>query len=135
MFATVEKRLAESQFMTLDQLSEQVVIYTRSALPFPDGPTMAQDFAIAQDALSGLNTAKMGLLVDLRAAVGRNDEEFEREHESHRNSFVGRFPAVGVIVKSLVGRLQILRYIRHMSPTADVFSDPQSAREWLENQL
>jgi hypothetical protein len=49
------------------------------------------------------------LLLDLRAAPPRNDEDFEKEASRALGSFLPTFKAHAVLMKTAVGRLQAQR--------------------------
>ena len=63
------------------------------------------------------------LLVDLRAARGRNDEPFEAVMRSYRPRLLAGFSPVGILVRSVVGALQVQRHIREDGGESVVSSD------------
>ncbi|WPB75153.1 hypothetical protein KYC5002_39925 [Archangium violaceum] len=63
-------------------------------------------------ALDDLGRARYTLLIDIRAAPGRNDPEFEEALQRVRLRWIGGFRKVGVLVQSAVGLLQVKRYAK-----------------------
>ncbi len=63
------------------------------------------------------------LLVDLRAARGRNDEPFEAAMRSFRPRFFAGYDPIGIFVRSVVGTLQVQRHLREDGSTSVVSSD------------
>ena len=61
-------------------------------------------------ALDGLDRPRFTLIVDGRAAVGRNDETFERIQAEFRDALFGGFRQVFAIMASVAGQLQVGRY-------------------------
>lgn len=73
-------------------------------------------------------TSKMCLIVDVRAAIGRNDDAFESTLLPHFLAFSDRFPRVGMLVATPVGKIQIMRLARERGVPYEVFLDEASAR-------
>lgn len=89
----------------------------------------AFDEAVA--ALDGLERKRLRLLIDLRAAPGRNDSGFERAMSTRRSELMREFPAVAILVQTPVGELQVARITREDGAHAKVFSDEGKALQWL----
>lgn len=70
------------------------------------------ELAAAHDALlpqlTRLRSAP--LLVDLREAKGRNDPSFEQAMAAYRRTMFQGFPAVVVLVRTAIGKLQVQRH-------------------------
>jgi hypothetical protein len=73
----------------------------------------------------------MGLLVDLRAATGRNDPEFETAHGAERAKLMHAFRRVAMLVRSQVGKLQVTRLAESDGGEYKVFYDRVAALAWL----
>ena len=89
----------------------------------------AFDEAIAS--LDTLDRPSLRLLIDLRAAPGRNDAEFERAMATRRAQLMHAFAAVAILVQTPVGELQVGRLAREDGANAKVFSDEAKALVWL----
>lgn len=120
-----------TDFVTLDQLDERTLSYTRNAKPYATPRDIQDDFMQVFAALAKLSTKSMGLLVDLRSVRGRNDTEFERAHASHRAKLVHAFARVALVVVSSAGRLQVTRYAEQDAAKLLVFHDKDQALAWL----
>lgn len=82
------------------------------------------------DALLGLPTAKMTLIVDARHSRGRNDPEFEAQILPVFHAFTQRFKKVGVLVGTVTGELQLTRLVKEKGLGYLVFRDEAKAREF-----
>lgn len=71
-------------------------------------------------AIDGIDAQACGLLFDVRAVVGRNDDAFEAASLSARRRFIARFGRTAVLVRTLVGRLQGERLAREDQSDARV---------------
>ncbi|HFE46088.1 MAG TPA: hypothetical protein ENJ18_11450 [Nannocystis exedens] len=65
------------------------------------------------------------MIMDLRSVKGRNDEPFETAMRRLRPLLSKRLHRVGIAVRSVVGELQILRYVREDGGEAVVSSDAE----------
>lgn len=108
-----------------------VVRVTRSAQRAPSIDAIVAAFDQAARGLERLDRARLRLLIDLRAAPGRNDPEFERAMASRRTELMRGFKAVAILVQTPVGELQIARITREDGSDAKVFSDEAKALAWL----
>jgi hypothetical protein len=82
-------------------------------------------------ALDKLDRPRLRLLIDLQAAPGRNDAEFERAMATRRSQLMRGFAAVAILVQTPVGELQVGRITREDGANAKVFSDEVKALAWL----
>jgi hypothetical protein len=126
------ERLSDNVFVsvTFDRV-RGVARVTRSAERSPSIEHVTQAFDAAARALDGLDRATVRLLIDLRAAPGRNDPEFEQAMATRRRELTRGFPAVAILVQTPVGELQIARITREDGSGARVFSDEAKALAWL----
>lgn len=69
----------------------------------------AQVWGAVAAALRGIDRSKFGLLIDFRAARGRNDAAFERTVAPFRTETTRGFRRVAVLTKSTAGALQVQR--------------------------
>lgn len=71
------------------------------------------------------------LLVDLRAARGRNDEPFEAVMRRYRPRLMAGYDPVAILVRSVVGTLQVQRHLREDGTPSMVSSELKAIVEWL----
>ena len=109
----------------------RVVVLERSATPVGDAD-LATVFGPAEPALRGIARERYGLLIDVRAARGRNDPEFEKKFEPYRQSIQKGFRRVAIVVTTPHGKLQANRYAREDRLPNSVFDDYAAALKWLE---
>jgi len=110
---------------------KKAVWLERSALGAKDASAVLKELDAIRQALLGLPTNKMGLVVDTREALGRNDPEFEKKIFPAFHTFTQRFARVAVLVKSSTGRMQMSRLVRDGGLGYRVFDDEQKARAFV----
>ncbi|HEX4475459.1 MAG TPA: hypothetical protein VH142_10310 [Polyangiaceae bacterium] len=117
---------------TLDDPSN-LVRYVRSAEPYPSLEAVRELHHELNRILATLPPGKLALLVDMRLAPARNDDPFELEVTEAVTAMLPRFTAHAFLVKSAVGRLQVLRLAKSRGDGAmTVFVDEHEALEWLQ---
>ncbi len=116
--------------LELDEL-QGVLVFTRSAEPFATIDAARDAFDAMVDAAMAVDSTRYGLLVDMRAPVGRSDPEFERATSKARARLIGRFPRWAILVRTAAGRLQMQRIARENGDPLQVFDDPVAALEYL----
>ena len=104
---------------------------TRSAQRAASVEDIVRAFDDAVRLLDTLDRSRLRVLIDLRAAPGRNDPEFERAMTTRRSELVRGFLAAAILVQTPVGELQIARLTRADGSDARVFSDELKALAWL----
>ena len=109
----------------------RVVVFERSALSTGDAD-LAAIFGPVEPALHGIPRERYGLLIDVRAARGRNDSDFEKRFEPYRQSIQRGFRRVAIVVATPQGKLQANRYAREDRLPNTVFDDYAAAIGWLE---
>ncbi|MCR9162727.1 MAG: hypothetical protein ACE37F_02835 [Nannocystaceae bacterium] len=116
------------------QHDDSTVILWRSDKRPDDMPAFLASFDGIFTALAGRDADSFALLIDLRAAVGRNDPEFEAGLQQRRHELFERFKQTAVVVETAVGSLQVHRHIVQdgYGHKVRVFSDPDQARRWLQ---
>lgn len=70
-------------------------------------------------------------LVDLRESPGWNDEAFEKKTVAFRKELMARFQPLVILVRTVVGKLQISRLNRQDAIEALVFDNEQQALTFL----
>lgn len=91
-------------------------------------------FGAAARAMHGVDRKRYRLLVDLRAAPGRNDPEFENAMAARRNELMRGFSAIAILVQTAIGQLQVARISREDGFDVTVFTDEAAAIAWLETR-
>jgi hypothetical protein len=92
---------------------------------------LVESFAALDVRFAALPAGASTLLVDLRAAVGRNDEAFEVALAPLRRQLLRKFPRTGLLVRTTIGRLQLERYLASDGIDARVFADEDAAMAWF----
>lgn len=124
--------LATNSFVSvsIDRL-RGVAWVARSAQRSQNVEEIAGAFDEAIAVLDRLERKRLRLLIDLRAAPGRNDSDFERAMSTRRSELMRDFAAVAILVQTAVGELQVARITREDGADAKVFSDEVKALHWL----
>lgn len=107
----------------------RVVTMVRSRVELPrNRPELRAFYAQLAGAFEGLDRERYALIVDGRAAVGRNDEVFESVQAEYAERLFGGYRKVLALVSTTVGRMQISRYSasRDRAET-EIFSDIDEA--------
>ena len=112
-------------------VGSKVVVLERTSLSAGNGD-VATIFGPAEKAIEGIDRQRYGLLIDVRAAPGRNDPDFEKQFEPHRQRMQRGFRRVAVVVKTVHGKLQVQRYAREDGIPNAAFDDRAAAVKWLE---
>ncbi|WP_437818359.1 hypothetical protein [Sorangium sp. So ce1078] len=97
--------------VTVDPMAK-VVRVTRTAEPFDSIAQIEQECLEVTKALAPVDRSAMSLLLDIRAAPGRNDPTFEEATLRLRTAAVRGFGCVAVLVGTSAGALQVRRHSR-----------------------
>jgi hypothetical protein len=116
--------------VVLDE-ARHLVVARRSAKQYPDVETMDRAMTALADSFEHLPLVGLGLLVDSREAVGRNDDGFETTLAKHRHRLYGRFKKRAVLMKTPVGAMQARRLERSSDYAFEVFQDEAAAVAFL----
>lgn len=108
-----------------------IVVLERSAAPAGEFD-LAMVYGPAEKAISKIDRGSYGILIDVRAAPGRNDPEFEKRFEPYRTRLQKGFRRVAILVKSTAGKLQVQRHAREDKLPNAAFDDYAAAVSWLE---
>ncbi|KYF71446.1 hypothetical protein BE17_15940 [Sorangium cellulosum] len=111
-----------------------IVWNVRSGRPFASLEELEAVKAALCHCLDGLGRSRYALLVDVRAAPGRNDPSFEAALERIRPRWLRGFRRVGVLVQSVVGALQIQRYARQDGIERLVTNDESALLRYLTEE-
>lgn len=104
--------LRNEHFTVLIDSAQRLARVTRSALPFTSAEEVEQKWLEVSRALDRAGRHRLAQLVDLRAAPGRNEPEFEKAMMRVRPLVMQGFSRIGILVQSTVGALQIKRHVR-----------------------
>lgn len=66
-------------------------------------------------------------ILDLRLAMGRNDEQFEETLAPERRALLGQLSRIVFLVKTNIGRMQIERYLQRDGVNAPVCTSMEEA--------
>jgi hypothetical protein len=109
-----------------------LVIITRSPLPYDSVVEMNDTFAKMELAIQGVVKQRSVLFIDSREALLRNDPVFEAAFEANRRRFTRGFKKISALVKTAVGKLQIQRHSKIDGIPIGVFTDRVEALAYLE---
>jgi hypothetical protein len=109
----VSRALYEDRFIavTLDD-GQGLVRYVRTRERYPSLEVMRGSNAATAKAAELLPRGTLKLLLDLRDAPPRNDDDFEKEAGRALNAFLPSFKAHAILMRTAVGRLQAQRMAR-----------------------
>ncbi|WP_437596325.1 hypothetical protein [Sorangium sp. So ce590] len=108
-----------------------IVWNVRSSKPFASIEELEASMASVCRCMDGLGRSRYALLLDIRAAPGRNDPAFEAALDRLRPLWFQGFRRVGVLVQSVVGELQAQRYARRDSIKRLITSDEAALLRYL----
>jgi hypothetical protein len=104
--------LRNTHFVVTVNPAIQLVRVTRSAVPSESAVQFEAKWMEVCVALDRAGRSGLSLLLDLRAAVGRNDPEYEEAMVRVRPAVMKGFRRVAVLVQTTAGSLQIHRHRR-----------------------
>ncbi len=107
-----------------------VTRFTRTSLGWSSPDEMSTSF---QTLLAQIHEVPSGsaLLIDTRAAPGRNDDEFEATFRRYRDVFFRRFVRVATLIATPVGLLQVNRLQREAGDKVRAFDRESEALRFL----
>ena len=89
----------------------------------------------AERALAKVDRRHSCLLVDVSAAIGRNDENFERAFAPFRQRLCAGWLEMALVVSTLPGKLQVQRYAREDDARVGAFDNREAALTALRSAL
>ncbi|WP_331101499.1 hypothetical protein [Archangium sp.] len=129
------KQVSRNDHFTILLDERRGLIHTiRSDKPFSSLEELEVAFGELGATLDGLGRARYALLCDIRAAPGRNDPQFEAALQRVRPRWISGFRRVGVLVKSVVGQLQIQRYARQDGIKRLITNDEDELLKYLTQE-
>ncbi|HTQ02560.1 MAG TPA: hypothetical protein VMI54_01845 [Polyangiaceae bacterium] len=81
----------------------------------------------AERALAAVARRYSCLLIDVSAAVGRNDENFERAFAPFRQRLSSDWLEMALVVSTVPGKLQVQRYAKEDAARVSVFDNREAA--------
>lgn len=113
------------------ELRPQGAIVRRTTRRYAHVSELASSFAVLDEQFRALKPSASALLVDLRAAVGRNDAAFETALAPLRRELLRKFERSALLVRTTIGRMQLERYLAADGIRARVFSNEDAAMAWF----
>jgi hypothetical protein len=125
--------LLHNAFVTIQHWpSRRLLVVTRSAAPITQLAEVDEAWGSVVAALSRLDKTQASLLIDMRKAIGRNDDAYERAVARHRAATVEGFARVAVLVRSMPGQLQVQRHMKEdRLSKVRIFNAEPDALAWL----
>lgn len=105
----------------------RVVRVIRENVRFDSLEDVERGYGAVVEALERLPRERMAILVDLRAAPGRNDPGFEKTIAPLRKRMWSGFRERGVLLRSAAGKLQVQRHAAQDAMKVEVFDDLDEA--------
>ena len=125
-------RSIENDLNKLERLDgDRLIRITRSSRPLANLLDLGRAWDDIRRALTFVDRSKVCLLIDTRAAPGRNDPEFERAFAPIRAEITRGFLRCAVLVRLTVSRLQVQRHANSDGNDVRVFTDEAEALAWL----
>ena len=114
----------------------KVVRVERSSKGFEGGHDLFSEFQKLNRELDKIGRASYALLVDLRAAPGRNDPQFEEQFANHRVRLLTGFRRAVVLVRTAAGKMQAerLRRTDQLAEHVRVFDNEAEALAFLDRE-
>lgn len=143
-------RTVQQTYWELRLRADGIVCLTRSGQSYPsidavhesydDFLRVVDDWLLERRIKAGQVGTKartpMAWLTDMRGAPDlRNDPEFEAVVRARRPDLLERSPALGILVKTAAGRMQLGRITRDKEAMVGVFSDPAEIVAWLGKRM
>jgi hypothetical protein len=107
------------------------VRYTRSTRGFASIAELDDAHLGLIRAFQRLDRPRLNLLVDLRDAPPRNDPAFEQAIARHRGPMMQGFRRVAILVRSVVGGLQVRRHMSDDGTVSQITQDEDEALRYL----
>ncbi len=117
------------------RLDGDVLLARRTEKSSTETAAFLRSFEGLHAAVGDTDPANLGLILDIRASIGRNDPEFEAGLQERRRRLFRSFRASAIIVGTVVGRLQVQRHIDSDGHAGRVkaFTDLDEALAWLRS--
>jgi len=113
--------------VTLDRAAA-IVRYERTDLPFSSIAEVERVHDRFFEVVFTMPPATYALLLDVRRAPPRNDDEYEAAIAGYMDRLIRHFRRCALLVRTAAGRLQVMRLEKHARrPAAAVFLDEGEA--------
>jgi hypothetical protein len=124
-------RVELEHYVVVIDRSCRLCIARRTGTAFGRGEDIASCFDAMEQAMADVPRRTYNLLVDTRAAPGRNDPAFEALIAEHRGKLLEGFARNAAIASTAAGRLQIQRYAKADGRAVFASADPLAAFAYL----
>jgi hypothetical protein len=115
-------------------LEGEVLWFVRKPVPTGSAESAREGLVAMGQRIAELKVAPRTLVLDTRAAPGRNDDEFESSVVPLARRFSERFERTAILVATPIGRLQAQRLGRELAWSAVVFVDEAEAIAWSHSR-
>ena len=144
------ERTVEQPYWTVSFRGDGIVWLARRRVPYPDLLDVHQSYndflkvvddwllerRIKTGQLGTRSRTPMAWLIDMREAPDlRNDPEFEAVVTQRRPELLERSGALGILVRTSAGRMQLSRITRENGQVVGVFSDSAELVLWLGKRI
>ena len=109
--------------------NHSIARFVRTSLGYATVEDIEREGTLVERALQ--KAGKIRLLVDLRAAIPRNDPEFEADIVKFRRKLWGGGQKIAILVNTAMGALQVKRHMREDGVTVEVFTQEAAALAYL----
>jgi hypothetical protein len=123
--------LATAHVRVLFDRPTRVIRFVRSEAPYASIEEMLAVHERVGKLLDSLQRDRCTLLVDMRLAPLNNNTAFETPAEKARAILVRGFPRVAVLVRTVLGTLQVGRHLRADRSHVGLFNDEELALDHL----
>lgn len=124
--------LFDSPFMRLEHDEARALVrFVRLSKGFDDLGYMARVYGDMTLAAASLDRQRLSLLMDIREAPARNDPAFEEAIKRHRARITEGYRRVSMLVKTSVGKLQVVRHTREDGLNSLVTQSEDEALKYL----
>ncbi len=101
--------------------------FRRTSVPFASKEEIQAQLVDADRFLAGLDRSKLGMLLDMRDGPMRNDAAYEEALGGRDLRFFSGFARFATLVRTQVGKLQVMRRTRAVGVDRSVFTDEGEA--------
>jgi hypothetical protein len=131
-------QLLQNEFLSIAyDPATRIVRFSRTKNRYPLNEQTKEVMQKIHDVFEQVGRETSALLVDMREAPLRNDEEFEKFNTSPQTRLFSGFARTAFLVKTAVGELQFARLRREGRVSAfvfDVFRDEAEALAYLREE-
>ena len=108
-------------------VSRSFLRFRRNTVPFASKEEILAQFVDAVRILAAVDRSTLGLLLDMRDGPMRNDDVYEEALGGRETRFFAGFARFAALVRTQVGKLQVIRRTRGAGVDRAVFTDEAEA--------